>query len=272
MSSELLTKEDGEIIDEQKLSVAKPTEKTPAQAKADAIAAVTMTAYARASELKLTPEEDAALAADFPDEAFRGGAGGDSNLLYIEHAYLRDRFNNVLGRGAWSLVTRSRWTEEYKTSTGKDAVHVYSEVMLMIRGCFVAEAIGEMDYFPANAKTTYADAMEGSKTAAFRRLAKDFGVGLQAWKKGWCEGWWARRSGKPQQNAQEPSQDTPSPRTTFGPGWLKEIKAAKDKARLQWLADAFGKQNPNLPDHEYVDFGDLLDARAKEIAAEKVPA
>jgi hypothetical protein len=34
--------------------------------------------------------------------------------------------------------------------------------MLLIRGCFVAEAIGDMDYFPHNAKTNYGDAVEGA--------------------------------------------------------------------------------------------------------------
>lgn len=190
-----LVRVDGEIIEPPTTSA------TPAQAKVDAIAALTMQAYAKASELKLTPEEDAALAADFPDEAFRPGASGDQQLIYIEHAFLRDRLNDVIGRGAWAIVVRSKWTEAYKTSTGKDAVHVYSEVMLMVRGCFVAEAVGEMDYYPNNPKTTYADAIEGSKTAAFRRLAKDFGIGLQAWKKGWCEGWWQRRNQPRQQPA-----------------------------------------------------------------------
>jgi hypothetical protein len=175
---------DGEIVEQPGV--------TPAQAKIDAIASLTKAAYARASELRLTPEEDKALAADFPDEAFRKGAGGDDAKIYIEHAFLRDRFNDVLGRGAWALVTRSRWTEEFKTSKGGAAVRVYSEVMMVIRGCYVTEVVGEMEYYPNNAKTTYADAIEGSKTAAFRRLAKDFGVGLQAWKKGFVELWWKR--------------------------------------------------------------------------------
>lgn len=176
---------DGEIVEA-------PAGITPAQAKIDAIASLTKAAYAKASELTLTPEEDKKLAADFPDEAFRKGAGGDNDKIYIEHAFLRDRFNDVLGRGAWALVTRSRWTENFKTSKGTDAVRVYSEVMMVIRGCYVTEVVGEMEYYPNNPKTTYADAIEGSKTAAFRRLAKDFGVGLQAWKKGFVEEWWKR--------------------------------------------------------------------------------
>jgi hypothetical protein len=77
---------------------------------------------------------------------------------------------------------------------------VYVEAMLVVRGCFVAEAIGEMEYYPKNASQNYGDAVEGATTAAFRRCAKGFGVGLQAWKKDWCEGWWARKRASMSQN------------------------------------------------------------------------
>ncbi len=185
---------------------------TPAEAKSNAVAAVTMTAYARAGELQLTKEESDLLGADFPDEAFRSGASGDSSLIYIEHVHLRQRLNSTLGRGAAVLVTRSQWTEEYKTGKGERAVRVYAQVMLVVRGCFVAESVGDMTYYPNNAKTTYSDAMRGSVTAAFRRCAADFGIGLQAWSKTWCEGWWARNpSGKVQTRRETPKNDAPSP-------------------------------------------------------------
>ena len=68
--------------------------------------------------------------------------------------------------------------------------------MLVARGCFIGEAIGAMEYYPKNAAQNYGDAVEGAKTAAFRRCAKEFGVGLQAWKKDWCQGWFDRKLGK----------------------------------------------------------------------------
>ena len=64
---------------------------TAAQAKIEAVAQLTAAAYSKASELKLTPEEIKALQADFPDEAFKSGAAGKEALIYIEHAFLRDR-------------------------------------------------------------------------------------------------------------------------------------------------------------------------------------
>jgi hypothetical protein len=190
---------------------------TPEQAKVDAVAELTMTAYAKASELVLTPDEQLALQKDFPDEAFRPGAAGKENLLYIEHAFLRGRLNEVLGLGQWSIIPRKRWAEDFILPATRDraetpASRVYVEAMLVIRGCFVAEAIGDMVYYKNNQSQNYGDAVEGAKTAALRRCTKELGIGLQAWKKDWCEGWWQRnRGGRPAQNAPGRSGGSQSP-------------------------------------------------------------
>lgn len=160
--------------------------------KGKAIADLTMSAYQKASTLVLTKEETAALQADFPDDAFKAGAAGKADLLYLEHAFLRDRLNEVLGLGQWALIPRSRWPEYFKTEKGYDATRIYVEAMLLIRGSLVAEAIGDMVYYPNNPSQNYGDAVEGATTAALRRCCKLFGVGLQAWKKDWCAGWWYR--------------------------------------------------------------------------------
>lgn len=188
---------------------------TAAQAKIEAVANLTASAYAKASELRLSAEEITALQADFPDEAFKPGAAGKENLLYIEHAFLRDRLNQVIGPGQWALIPRSRWTEDFTTAKGQPASRVYVEAMLMVRGCFVAEAVGEMEYWKNNASQNYGDAVEGAKTAALRRCCKEFGIGLQAWKKDWCSGWWARKNSSPRQTQPttivHPRNTTPPP-------------------------------------------------------------
>lgn len=202
---------------------------TPAQARVDAVASLTMKAYERASMLNLTPEECAALKADFPDEAFKPGAGGKENLIYIEHAFLRDRLNNVFGLGQWAIVPRSRWGEDFKTTAGDEATRIYVEAMLLVRGCFVAESVGDMVYYKKNQTQNYGDAVEGAKTAALRRCAKELGIGLQAWKKDWCAGWWEReserrrsprnalgRSGGSQDTAQRPNA-APAPQPASRP-------------------------------------------------------
>lgn len=184
----------------------RPTEivealKTPRDYRTESVAHALDAAYSNASKLVLTPEEAKALSADFPDEAFRLGAGGDPNLIYIEHAYLRQRLNEVLGVGASVPIRRREWTEEfsyYKDGKQKIGVRIYVDLVLIVRGCVVGEAIGDSMYYPANSKTNYSDALESAKSNAFRRCCKEFGIGLQAWMKGWGEGWKERnRSGRP---------------------------------------------------------------------------
>lgn len=232
---------------------------TPAQAKVEAVASLTMSAYQRAATLQLTPEESAALSADFPDEAFQPGAAGKENLIYIEHAHLRDRFNAVFGLGQWAIIPRNRWNEPFRTLRGTEGERVYVEAMLVVRGCFVGEAVGAMEYYPKNESQNYGDAVEGAKTAAFRRCAKEFGVGLQAWKKEWCEGWWQRRrAGKsaPRQ-PMPPTPRAPQPVQTATPA-----SKAATKTTLQWMITQLkakeGESARKLVTEYFVKVGALL--------------
>ncbi len=165
----------------------------PAEERNRAIAELLAPAYARASTLQLTDDESKALAAEFPDEAFRLGAGGKADLLYIEHAYLRERLNDVLGVGSAVPVLRAKWSEKFKNRSGKEGVRIYADSVLLVRGCVVGEAIGDMDYYP-NDGTNFGDAVEGAKSNALRRCCKEFGVGLQVWKKGFVDGWKKRQA------------------------------------------------------------------------------
>lgn len=178
-------------------------------------------AYAKASTLQLTKDEATELGKDFPDEAFRTGAQGKANLIYIEHAFLRERLNSVLGIGAATPIRRSTWSERFKytdrdNGEEREGVTIYVELVLVVRGCVVSEAIGDATYYPHNAATSYSDAIESAKSAAFRRCAKEFGVGLQAWKKGWVEGWHERRRGsnrQQQSNGTKAKQEPPQRET-----------------------------------------------------------
>lgn len=236
---------------------------TPAQARVDAVANVLHKAYERASTLELTPEQVTRLKADFPDEAFKLGAGGNPDLLYIEHAYLRDRFDEVIGMGQWALVrTKPHWGEDYTTAKGQKATRIYADCALLIKGCLVSEAIGEMSYFHNNASQTYGDAAEGSETAAFRRCAKKLGVGLQAWKKDYCEGWMKRHKGgfRPAQAPQAPSRPAPA---TAPP-----TKPADTAPRVPTLATKawFLKQLPDaakeMATNYFIEVGALLPTEA----------
>lgn len=210
---------------------------TAQQARIDAVAELTKTALAQAGTLKLTTEETQALMADFADEDFRPGAAGKENLIYIEHAALRDRMNQVLGLGQWAIIVRETWNEDFKTQArpGKsamDGVRVYARAMLLVRGAYVGEAVGDMDYYPHNASQNYGDAFEGAKTAAFRRCAKEFGVGLQAWRKEWCESWWDRKreASKPGYNAQRAAVSSKPVQRTNAPQGSAQAQEASNPA------------------------------------------
>src|ERR1051325_2643277 len=112
---------DAEITALQKRDPQTPieeTKQTASQARIDAVADLTRTALSKAGTLQLTPEESKALLADFSDDDFQPGAGGNANYLYIEHAALRDRLNSVLGLGQWAIVVRETWNEDFETKGG----------------------------------------------------------------------------------------------------------------------------------------------------------
>jgi hypothetical protein len=220
--------------------------RTAASAKVDAIADLTAVAYQRASQLALTPEEIQKLQAPFPDECFQPGASGKENLIYIEHAALRQRLNEVIGIGQWSIIPRSRWSEDYRTAKGYDASRVYVEAMLLVRGCFVAEAVGDMSYFKHNDSQNYGDAVEGAKTAALRRCCKELGVGLQAWSKDWCNGWWERkRGGRVTTPAAQPPAASPAPTPCPAPSPepAPEPSCATAKTR-EWMLKEINASDP----------------------------
>lgn len=169
--------------------------KSVEQARKDSINDLLTSAYVNASKLELSEKEIAALTADFDDSDFYRGAAGNENLIYLSHVAIRNRITKVIGLGKWTLIIRRHWTEEFTTAKKEQAVRVYVEAVLMIRGCYVGEAIGDMTYYRSNASQNFGDAFEGAKSAALRRTAKDFGVGLQPWNKDFCEAWKSRNPG-----------------------------------------------------------------------------
>jgi len=146
-------------------------------------------AYEKASELVLSKEETKALKAKFDDDCVRAGAGGDSSLLYISHIHVSDRLNDVLGIGQWALVKRSIRLERGKTAKGVEVVSIYFEGVMLIRGSFVAEAIGTAEYYPSNPKMDYGSAIESAMSDCLTRCGKRLSIGSQVWDKTYCEKW-----------------------------------------------------------------------------------
>ena len=158
----------------------------PAQAKVDAVAALTATAYARAATLDLTPEESEKLQADFPDEAFKPGAAGKESLDLSGARFLRDRFTQVFGMGRWAMFPGAAGREPVRTQKTVEGSRVYVEAKTRWSGD-VLRGRGHVgrrwNTTRATMRRITADASKAPSCRQFRRCAKEFGIGLQAWKK-----------------------------------------------------------------------------------------
>lgn len=208
--------------------VPKPT--TALEARAVGIANYLSSAYQKAGTLRLTPEETKILKADFPDDAFLTGAAGKESLIYIDARRLRDRMDEGLGMGGWSVVALRTWNEDYKTrgNPPNPAVRVYHECVLIVRGVYICQAVGDMSYFPGNPEMNYGDAYQGSQSHSLRRCLRDFGVGLQAWSKTFQKGWFDRQVKRPGMSAPATPAATPPP-----PASAPAPAAPKAKAKLK---------------------------------------
>lgn len=194
--------------------VASDNQLTPAQSRINAVSRALDAAMSKASMLELTDEQIKILKADFPDEAFRYGAAGKEDLIYIEHFALRNRMDEAIGMGKWALIrTEPYKAEPFKTAKGTDACRVYATCALLVHGCMVSEATGDGTYYLNNDSGNYGDAAEAAMTQAFRRCAKQFGVGLQAWSKTWCEEWTKKhpKGSRTPQSSPQPQKAAPQP-------------------------------------------------------------
>ncbi len=207
-----------------------PATQSPLAARDAGIAAYLASAYGKAGTLRLTTEETKLLKADFPDDAFVTGAAGKESLIYIDPRRLRDRMDEALGLGGWSLVPIRTWTEEYKTSTGP-AIRVYRECVLIVRGVFITQATGDMSYFPSNQSQNYGDAYQGAESHSLRRCLKNFGIGLQAYSKVFQAGWFERqRAGNaPGRTATSPPPSTSTPPKQTPPAGSQAAKPTTPK-------------------------------------------
>ena len=265
---------------------------TAEQAKADGLAQLVANAYANAGKLKLTPEEMKLLKSDFTDDAFQRGANGNLDLLYIEHAFLRDRLDEIFG-SEWAVIPRY-WAEDFeyehidsrdKTKSMRPASRVYCEAIIMARGCLMACAIGDMIYYKSNATQNYSDAVEGAKTAAIRRCCKERGIGLQAFKKDFVEGWKQRhpqgRGATPRQQAppattQAPQGETaaPAPVQSGGVDW-RNVKVPFGKNEGALLGDLTGKSLGWYVDNfkiktQYENNGVMVQCAAKNVEQQRL--
>jgi hypothetical protein len=143
-------------------------------------------AYEGASTLKLNKQEQKELRADFPDESVE--IRPHDGIIYISHMALRERLWDVFGPTNVAEICRERFI---RSDTNEVAV----DLVLMIRGVFIAEGVGTAKYYPNNPKASFGDTIEAAWSDAVRRCCKKFGVGTQVWRPQYVRDWLAKYAG-----------------------------------------------------------------------------
>ncbi len=142
-------------------------------------------AYEGASKLKLKADEIKKLTADFADTEVE--IRPHDGIIYISHMTLRERLWSVFGPGEVAEICRERFM---RPDTNEIAV----DLVLMVRGHFVAEGIGTAKYYPNNPKGSFGDTIESAWSDALRRCCKRWYVGTQVWRPGYVREWLANNA------------------------------------------------------------------------------
>jgi hypothetical protein len=201
------------------------------QMRVEHVGALLAEAYKGASQLKLKADERKKLREDFPDDVIE--IRPHDGFIFLNHVALRERLYDVLGIGDVAEICRERFM---KGETNEVAV----DLVLLVRGCFVAEAVGAAKYYPQNPKTSFKDVIESAWSDALRLCCKHWGVGLQTWRPGYQREWvakyavqqggkWLRRD-DPRALTPEPTRKAREYTMTAPASEFQKIKAAVQAA------------------------------------------
>lgn len=135
--------------------------------------------YQGASLLKIDDKEQAALHAGFDRALIEIRPDG---LIYLPQVFWRGRLNQTFGIGQWCLVPKSQI---------KDPDHnkLYIEGVLMVRGHYVATAVGEAEYHESNSNQSWASVWESAKSDCITRCCKDLGIASELWQPEFIRKW-----------------------------------------------------------------------------------
>lgn len=152
--------------------------------------------YRGASTLKVSDEEQTKLLAAFPANEIEIRPDG---LIFLPQTFWRKRLNTSFGIGQWCLIVKG----QHKDPTeGKDKL--YLQGILMVRGCYVAEAIGEAELHSDNPLQSWASVWESAKSDCITRCCKDLGIASELWQPQFIQKWvsenavrvWREKTGK----------------------------------------------------------------------------
>lgn len=141
----------------------------------------TIAIYTGASTLQLKDEEQDKLLASFDDKEIEIRPDG---LIYLPQAFWRKRLNTTFGIGQWCLVVKGN-TKDPDPTRDK----LYLQGILMVRGCYVSEAVGEAELHSDNKNQTWASVWESAKSDCITRCCKDLGIASELWQPQFISRW-----------------------------------------------------------------------------------
>lgn len=133
--------------------------------------------YQNASTLKITKEEQLQLQEPVDPEDIEIRPDG---LIYYPQVFARQKLNDTFGAGQWALI-------EHSTPKINNTLCFVGS--LYIRGCFVAKAIGEHEYWENNKNQSWASVYEAAKSDCLVRCCKDLGIGKELWQPKYGRAW-----------------------------------------------------------------------------------
>lgn len=144
--------------------------------------------YSSASTLQLTAEESTAMMKQFDDEEIEIRPDGH---IYLPQSYYRNRLNETVGIGQWGLVTKgtTQMVTPGKAPGAPDKIKLLFNGILVIRKCFVAEAVGEAELHDNNDNQSLATVWESAKSDCITRCCKDLSIAKQIYQPTYVREW-----------------------------------------------------------------------------------
>ena len=166
-------------------------------------------------------------------------SGKTVELLYVPHSHYRQRLSRAVGAGAWALH------KDQEPKMDPEDGQVYWSGSLYILGRYIASAIGQQKYVPGNARMSFADAVEGSKSDCLVRCCKDLGMFMELWTPSWRDGWYERNGKRVEKQRKGGSGGAPS---GGGPRRMSDLPVDEIRCDIAELAPSkvVGKDNKRV--------------------------
>lgn len=137
--------------------------------------------YNNASMLVIEKEEQIKLTAPFDEKMIEIRPDG---LIYLPQTFWRQRLNETFGIGQWCLVIKGQHKDP---DPNKDKL--YLQGILMVRGSYMSEAVGEAELHSKNSQQSWASVWESAKSDCITRCCKDLSIASELWQPQFINKW-----------------------------------------------------------------------------------